>query len=452
MYQSLENLTAELLDKAKQSGATTADAFVVKNTSLSMEVRNQKLEKIEKSENINVSLRVFIDKKSASVGSSFAKSIDIQELADRAVAMASEAPSDKFSGLADASQLARIRDARDLELFDNTVENIDPIFLKKAALQMEEAALDIDEIRQCEGSGAGTNCSEIQLATSNGFSGGYKKSSVQLFCSAIAGEGSKMERDFSSESRVFLDDLPSPTFVGSTAGSRATKRLNPKRPPTGSYPILFDERVSTSLVLHLLSAINGASISRGSSWLFNDLGNKILPKKISLWEEPFRKRGSGSSPFDGEGLQKKSTVFIENGTLNNWILDLNSARKLGLSSTANASVSLGSAPRPSLGNLRFSEGEKSPNKLMAEMNTGLLCTSLIGSTINLNNGDYSRGASGFWIENGEIAYPVNECTIAGNLKDIFKNISPSNDSQNHLSKIVPSLLVDGLTIAGADKN
>ena len=284
--------------------------------------------------------------------------------------------------------------------------------------------------------------------SSNGFSGGYKKTAFQLFCSVIAGAGSSMERDYNYEGRTFFHDLPDPKSIGKLAAKRAVNRLHPKKPPTGSFPVIFDRRVSSSLIGHLTTAINGAAICRGSSWLLNCLENKIMSDNLTLSEDPNRARMSGSRPFDGEGLPTTNKNLIENGILKQYILDLRSARKLNLKPRGNAYRSVSSIPSPGIGNLELSPGENSPQELIKSVKKGLFVTSLIGSTINQNTGDYSRGAGGFWIENGEVTYPVNECTIAGNLKEMLLNIVASNDGKKHLSKIIPTLLVRKMTIAG----
>jgi PmbA protein len=257
-----------------------------------------------------------------------------------------------------------------------------------------------------------------------------------------------MERDYDVDSRIHQGDLRSAQDIGASAARRTLERLNPRKPSTGVYPVLFDERISSSLIGHLLSAINGASIARGSSWLLDALETQVLPAGMSLIEEPGRPRVGASKPFDAEGLPKQRREIIRDGTLMGWTLDLVSARKLGMSSTASAARSPGSLPKPQAGNVTLSQGEQSKQDLLSDMGTGLLVTSMIGSTINPNTGDYSRGAAGHWVENGKIAYPVSECTIAGNLKDILSRLIAANDARQHLSTRVPSLLVEGMNIAG----
>ncbi len=257
-----------------------------------------------------------------------------------------------------------------------------------------------------------------------------------------------MERDYDGDSRIFQSDLREAADIGRSAAERALARQGAKQPPTGAFPVLFDERVSSSLIGHLLGAVNGAAIARGSSWLLKALEEEVLPKGISLIEDPHRRRVSGSRPFDAEGLPTQKRAIIDDGVLTGWTLDLANARKLGLQSSANAARGVGGPPSPSTWNVALTQGDKSREDLIRDMGTGLLVTSMIGSTINPNTGDYSRGAAGLWVENGEITHAVNECTIAGNLRDMMRALVPANDARTHLSRVVPSLLVDGMTLAG----
>ena len=448
MTQDLKELSEQLISTAKKFGASSAEAIVACGKSLSVEVKDQSLEKIENSESIDLGLRVFVNQKSASVSVSSIKNNAIEEMALRAVAMAKEAPSDEFSGLAKSSEICVDWDLEKLKLWDDSYNNVNSLKLESLALEMEKSALEIKGISQCEGAGTGSTFSDFYMSNTNGFSGGYRRSSFQLFCSAIAGSNSSMERDYASESRVFFNDLPDGFEIGALAGERAFSKLNSQKPPTGKYPVFFDQRVSSSLIGHLTSAINGASISRGSSWLLNSLEKKVLPENLTLTEDPTRPKIFGSRPFDGEGLPTCERKFIENGVLKTFALDLRSARKLNLQATGNASRSLSSTPYPSIGNLYLSHGVMSFSDIVKSIKSGLLVTSLIGSTINQNTGDYSRGASGFWIENGAISFPVNECTIAGNLKEMLLGIVPADDGKPYLSRVIPSLLVEHMIVAG----
>ncbi len=447
MTEILADLTEALLSAAKIAGADEADAIAVSGTSLSIDVLRGRLEHAERSEGADIGLRVLIGTRQACVSASDTKPETIRTMAERAVAMAREAPEDPTVGLAKPEQLAQAWDIAALELADPTPEPA-PAALEEDARTAEAAALSVKGISTVQSASAGYGRQALHLATSNGFSGGYERTSRALSCVAITGEGTRMERDYYGENRVFQADLPDPARVGKLAAERALDRAGARKPRTGSYPVLFDERISSSLIGHLLSAINGTAIVRGASWARDLLDQQVLPAGLSIVEDPHRPRVSGSRPFDGEGLQTAKRVIVDHGRLTGWTLDLATARKLGLQSTANAARGVSSPPSPAHGNIALTQGEASRQDLVREMGTGLLVTSLIGSSINATTGDYSRGASGFWVENGEICYPVNECTIAGNLRDMLRDIVPANDARSYLSHVVPSLLLDGLTLAG----
>jgi len=448
MTDKLARLGERMLDAAGQAGADGADTLLVDGASVSIEVRAGVLEHAERSEGIDLGLRVFVGQRQACVSVSDVSDDTITEMAVRAVAMAREAPKDPYCGLATPEQLAQEWDVSALELQDPS-ERPDPAALEELALAAEAGALGVDGVTQVQGASAGYSDTQIFLATSNGFRGGYARGGFSVSCAAIAGEGSSMERDYAGEGRSFLTDLPDAAGIGALAGERAVARLAATRPPTGVYPVLFDERVSSSLIGHLVAGINGSAIVRGASWLSGDLGKPVLSADLSLTENPFRVRIGGSRPFDAEGLPVAKRVLVASGELQGWTLDLATARKLGMNSTANASRGVSAPPSPSAGNLALTQSDRSRDDLMAEMGTGLLVTSLIGATINPNTGDYSRGAAGFWVENGVITGPVNGCTIAGNLREMLMSIQPANDARAHLSRQVPSLLVEGLVIAGA---
>ncbi len=444
----LDTLTEQLLAAAKRAGADQADALAVDGTSVSIDVLGGKLEHAERSEGVDIGLRVLIGQRQAIVSASDTSQFTIDTMAERAVAMAKEAPEDPYLRLAREDEIATDWDLDVLELADPSDEPA-PAELERDAAEAERAALAVAGVTQVSSASAGYGRHQFHLATTNGFSGGYGRTNRGISVVAITGEGASMERDYAGEVRVFQADLPSPTEIGTRAGERTVAMAGARKPPTGAFPVLYDERVSASLIGHLLAATNGAMIARGSSWARDLLGKDILPKGISLIEDPFRPRVMGSRPFDGEGLATRRRKIIDDGVLTGWTLDLATAAKLGMESTANASRGTSSPPGPSVSNIALTQSDKSRADLMREMGTGLLVTSMIGSTINPNTGDYSRGASGFWVENGEIAYPVNECTIAGNLIDMLRTIIPANDAEPHLSRLVPSLLVDGMTLAGA---
>ena len=447
MADTLETLTHALLDAAKAAGADAADAMAVDGTSLTIDVRQGTLEQAERSEGIDIGLRVLIGQKQACVSSSDVKPDTIAQMAERAVAMAKEAPEDPHIGLADTDQLARDWDAASMELADPTDEP-DPAALQDAAMRAEATALTHEGISQVQSASAGYGRRRIHLAASNGFSGGYARTDSGLSCVAITGTGTDMERDYDGDHRVFAADLRSAEEIGHKAATRALERAGARKPKTGSYPVLFDERISTSLIGHLLAASNGTNIARGASWLRDAMDQPVLPDGVSLAENPHRKRMPSSKPFDAEGLPTATRKIVEDGVLKQWTLDLAHARKLGLQSTGNAARGTSAPPSPSVGNIELTQGTHSREDLLKEMGTGLLVTSMIGSTINPTTGDYSRGAAGFWVENGELTYAVNECTIAGNLREMLRRIIPANDARSYLSRVVPSLLVEGMTLAG----
>jgi PmbA protein len=443
-----ETLSHRLLDAARKAGADQADTLVTQGTSLSIDVLGGKLEHAERAEGIDLGLRVLVGQRQACVSASDSSDATIEAMAERAVAMAREAPEDPHIGLADADLLAQNWDIEALELADSAPEP-DPAALEQDAIRAEGAALAVKGVTQVQSVGAGYSARRIHLAASNGFSGGYARTDIGLSAVAISGEGASMERDYKGEGRIFQADMPDAADIGREAGERAVARQGATQPPTGAFPVLFDERVSSTLMGHLLSAINGSSIARGASWLRDALGEQVLPETLSLIEDPLRPRISGSRPFDAEGLPTRRRAVVENGVLTGWVLDLATARKLGLESTGNAARGTSAPPSPSSSNVALTQGNQSRDDLIRDMGTGLLVTSLMGSTINPNNGDYSRGASGFWVENGTITHAVNECTIAGNLRDFLKRLTPANDAEPHLSRQVPSLLAEGLTLAGS---
>ncbi|KPP93063.1 MAG: PmbA protein [Rhodobacteraceae bacterium HLUCCA08] len=448
MPHALPDLTAALIDAAMRAGAEAADAVAVEGSSVSIDVRAGALEQAERSEGIDLGLRVLIGRRQASVSASDARPETLTEMAERAVAMAREAPEDPHAGLADPSRLATDLDASRLELADPAPEP-DPQALQQDALAAEAAALAVAGVTQVQSASAAYGRRVVHLAATNGFSGGYASTSRTTSCVAISGTGTGMERDYDYDSRSWQADLRDPAEIGAEAGARAAARHGARKPRTGTFPVLFDERIASSLIGHLLQAVNGAAVARGSSWLLGRLGQQVLPKGLSITEDPHRPRLQGSRLFDGEGLPTARRDIVADGVLTGWVLDLATGRKLGMDSTANAARGTSAPPQPSVSHVALTPGTQDRAGLIADMGTGLLVTSLIGSTINPNTGDYSRGASGFWVDNGQIAHPVNECTIAGNLHDMLLRIVPGNDARPHLSRVVPSILIDGMVLAGA---
>jgi PmbA protein len=448
MEADLEALTAALLDAARAAGAEAADALALAGESLSIEVRGGALEEAERAEGVDIGLRVLLGQRQACVSSSDLRRETMAAMAERAVAMAREAPQDPWCGLADPDELAADWDLAALDLEDRGPVPA-PAALERAAREAEAAALAVGGVSRMDAAGASWQRTRLHLAATNGFSGGYTRTGSAIQAVAITGEGTAMERDYAYDSRVHAADLMAPEEIGRLAGERAVARAGAGKPPTGAFLVVFDERVAGSLVGHLTQAVNGTSVARGASWLKDALGEAVLPAGLDLVEEPDRPRVAGSRPFDGEGLPVARRAIVRGGVLTGWTLDLATGRQLGMASTGNAQRGTSSPPSPGVGNLALTQGPLDRDGLLREMGEGLLVTSLIGASINPTTGDYSRGASGFWVKGGAIVRPVNECTIAGNLRAMLMTLRPANDARPHLGRVVPSLLVEGLTIAGA---
>ncbi|MDD9916946.1 MAG: TldD/PmbA family protein [Rhodospirillaceae bacterium] len=439
------SLLDDLITKAKKRGADAADALVVNSTSISHAERLGQTERLERSEARDLGLRVFFGKQQAVVSSNDWQAETLDDLVDRAVAMAKVVPEDPYCGLADADQLFT-GDLPELDIFDSTEPA--PEALIERAKAAEDAARAVKGVTNSEGAESSWSLNDVTLAASNGFSGGYESSRHGVGVSVIAGEGTGMERDYEFSSTVHESDLDDSTAVGKAAGERAVKRLSPRKGPTLKAPVVYDPRVSHGLIGHLASAINGASIARGTSFLKDAMDTKVFADGITITDDPHRKRGLRSKPFDAEGLANQSMSLIEDGVLKSWILDLRSARQLGLTSTARASRGVSGPPSPSVTNLYLVAGTDTPEALMSDIDSGFYVTELMGFGIDMVTGDYSRGAAGYWIEKGEIAYPVSEMTVAGNLKDMFLNLTPANDLTFRYGTNAPTVRVDGMTVAG----
>lgn len=444
----IQALTQQLLEAARRAGAASADAMALDGAAVSIDVRGGRLEQAERAEGVEIGLRVLVGHRQACVSASDTGARTIADMAERAVAMAREAPEDPTLGLADPDQLARSWDLDALALCDPADEP-DAATLEADARRAEAAALAVAGVTQMDSASASYSRRNVWLAASNGFSAGYRRSARSISAVAIAGTGLGMERDWAAESRVYQADLPDAESIGRLAGARAVERTGARKPRTGAYPVVFDERVASSLIGHVLAAANGSAVARGATWLRDALGQQILPRGLTITEDPLRPRIAASRPFDSEGLPARRRDIVADGVLTGWTLDLGTARRLGMVSTGSAISGPGSAPAPGVTNIALTQGSQSRDALLRDIGTGLLVTSMIGASINPTTGDYSRGAAGFWVENGEIAYPVNECTLAGNLRDMMARIIPANDARAHLSYVVPSLLVEGLTLAGA---
>ena len=435
---------ADLIAKARRAGADTADAVFVEGASISHARRLGKLEKLERAEGQDLGLRVFVGRQQAIVSSSDRAPAAIAELVARAVAMARVAPPDPHAGLADASEIAR--EIPDLDLLDPVEPSAEA--LVERARAAEDAALAVAGITNSEGAEAGWSRTRVALAASNGFAAAYARSNHSVSVSVIAGEGTGMQRDYDYASVIHGADLEDPARVGRRAAERTLARLAPRKAETCKVPVIFDPRVSASFVGHLASAINGAAVARGTSFLKNAMGQRILPAGTTVVDDPFRPRGLASKPVDGEGIAPHRREIVADGVLTTWFLDLRASRQLGLRSTGHASRGTTSPPSPSPTNLHLAPGHISPAAMIREVGRGLYVNEFIGMGVNGVTGDYSRGCSGFWIENGELAYPVSEITIAGNLKAMFLTLTPADDLVFRHGTNAPTLRIDGLTIAG----
>ncbi|MEJ5979455.1 metallopeptidase TldD-related protein [Novosphingobium sp. PS1R-30] len=434
-----------LIERARKAGADAADAVYSADASESIQVRLGKLEDVERSESEHIGLRVFSGTRSASIGSSDMGDAALDELAARAVAMARAAPEDPYAGLAPEELLTR-GPFPALDLEDS--EEPSPPSLRAIAEAAEDAARAVPGVTNSEGGGASAGRGLFALATSHGFAGSYSTTSRGLSASVVAGEGANMQRDYGWRSARHAADLPSPQEIGAIAGERAVARLNPGKLKSGAMPVVFDPRVGGTLIGHLIGAMAGSSIARRSSFLLERLGEQLFDSGISVIEDPHLVRGLRSRPFDGEGLATSRRALVEGGRITTWLLESASARQLGLTPTGHASRGHGGAPGASVSNLHLAAGTASPQALMADIKDGVYVTELIGHGVNGVTGDYSRGASGFRIVNGERVGPVAEFTIAGNLLDMFAALTPANDLEWFRPINVPTIRVDGLTIAG----
>jgi PmbA protein len=439
------DLLQDLVARARKAGADAADAVLVEGISLSHARRLGKTEKLERSEGQDLGLRVLVGKQQALVSSSDRSPKMLAELVERTLAMARAVPEDPFCGLADPAEITR--DWPQLDMLDPDEPSAETLIERARAA--EETALAVKGVTNSEGAEAGWGRSRIALVASNGFAGGYSGSHHGISASMIGGSGTQMERDYDFASAVFAADLRDPAEIGKSAGERTVKRLGARKMPTCRCPMVLDPRVARGFISHLLGGISGPSIARGTSFLREKLGQRIFPEAITITEDPHRQRGHRSKPFDAEGLANRRRALIDKGVLTTWLLDLRSARQLGLKSTGHAARGTASPPAPAATNIWIEPGSASPAELMADIKTGFYVTELMGMGVNGITGDYSRGAAGFWIENGQIAFPVSEMTVAGNLNDMFARMVAANDLEFRTGADAPTLRIDDLTVAGA---
>jgi PmbA protein len=441
-----EARAAALIDAARKAGADAADALYIGDASTAVQVRLGELEDVMRSEGEEIGLRVFVGQRTASVSSSDLSADALAALVERAVAMAREAPEDPHAVLAPADRLWR-GDGPDLEADDGA--DPDPVALKARAIETEEAARDHALITNSEGAGISTGRNVIALATSAGFAHGYSASGYSGWATVIAGEGAEMQRDQASHSARHFADLDPPAAIGALAAERTIARLDPGKLASGTMPVLFDPRVGGSLIGHLIGAISGPSIARKSSFLLGREEEPVFAEGVTIIDDPLRRRGLKSKPFDGEGVTVARRALIDRGRLTGWLLNASSAHQLGLAVSGHATKGIGGAPGVGATNVHLEPGALSPAELMADVKRGLYVTEMIGSGLNPVTGDYSRGASGFLIEDGEIARPVAEITIAGNLIDMYRTLAAANDLEFRRTINVPTLRIEGMTVAGA---
>lgn len=443
--EEAQSRAQDLVAAARRAGADAADAIYACNASTTVAVRLGALEDVERSEGEEIGLRIFIGRRSASIAASDMNAATLGTLVDRCIAMAREAPEDPYAGLAPEDRL--LRDALPaLDLADPS--DPEPALLRERALEVEEAARAVSGVTNSEGGGASNGRSQIALATSHGFAGAYAGTSHSTWASVLAGAGANMQRDHASHSVRHLDDLEKPAVIGARAGERAVARLNPAKLESGVLPIVFDPRIGSSIMGHLIGGMVGPAITRRSSFLLDSIGQALFDSAVTIIDDPLRQRGMRSRPFDGEGLPVARRALIDQGVLTGWLLDSASARQLGLEPTGHASRGGSGAPGAGVTNVHMEPGSLSPAQLIADIKRGLYVTELIGMGVNGVTGDYSRGAAGFLIEDGAITRPVSEITIASNLKDMFRALIPANDLIFRYGMNVPTIRIDGMTVAG----
>jgi PmbA protein len=441
----LFDVAAMALEAARQAGADSADAVLIEQRSLDVSLREGAVEHVERSEGHDLGLRVFTGKSQAIVSSSKLDRDTVNEATRRAVDMARVAPEDPYAGLADKARLAR--DIPDLDLWDESEISEDQ--LVSLAKEAEEAALSVKGVSKSSGADASASSRQIVLGTSEGFLKGYRRSGFGVSVAVIAGEGTAMERDYDYSSAVHFKDLVAARTIGLRAGERAVRRLNPRKVSSQRVPIVYDWRISAGLVGHFAGAISGPAVARGTSFLKDMMGKQVFATGITIKDDPLMRRGLGSRPFDAEGMAASGKELVSNGVLDSFLLDQSSARQLGLEPTGHAGRGTGSPPSPAPSNLYLANGSLTPDELMADIGSGFYATELLGMGVNSVTGDYSRGAAGFWIEKGALSYPVSEITIAGNLKDMYRRLTPADDLEFKMATNAPTVRVEGMTVAGA---
>jgi PmbA protein len=439
------SLLGELVARARKAGADQADAVLIEGVSLSHAQRLGTLEKLERAEGFDLGLRIILGKRQAIVSSNDRAANHGRDLVARAIEMAWTVPEDPYCGLADPAELAK--SFPDLDLEDPAEPSPESLATRAAAA--EDAARAVKGVTNSEGAQASWSRVSMALATSNGFGGRFAGTNHAIAVAVLAGDGRAMERDDDWDSKVYADDLESAETIGRRAGERAVKRLHARKVPTAKVPVVYDPRVSSSLVRHFSGAINGSAVARGTSFLKDRLGQAVFPRGVQIVDDPHRRRGHRSAPFDGEGVATAKRVVVADGVLQTWLMDLASARQLKRATTGHARRGVSGPPGPAPSNFHLLPGAATPQELIADISSGFYVTELLGMGVNGVTGDYSRGAAGFWIERGELAFPVHEVTVAGNLKDMFRNLQAANDLVFRTGIDAPTLRIEGMTVAGA---
>lgn len=439
------DLLNDIVKAALKAGADAAEAVSADRRSLSVGVRNGKLEDVEREESRDLGLRVFVGQRQASVSASDLSPATQARLVERAVAMARLAPEDPHAGFAPEDRLAR-GPFIDLDLFDPSEHSAQT--LEQVSAQAEASALAVPGVARSEGGHAGWSSTRWRLVTSHGFDGAYEGSAFSLGVGVIAEKDGAMERGGESRSTRHLSDLPGADLIGRTAGERAVARVGPRKIASTTAPVIFDNRMAGQIVSPAIGAISGPSIARGTSFLKDRMGQRVFAEGVTLIDDPFRPRGMGSTPFDDEGAAVQKRALFDDGVLTTWLLNSASARQLGLETTGHASRGLAGPSGVSTHNLHMEPGERDLAGLMVDAGTGLLVTSMFGPSLNGNTGDWSAGVSGFWFENGVIAYPVSEVTVAGKLTDLYLRLERGSDLEFRGGFNVPSLMFDAVAIAG----
>lgn len=443
------NLVHDLLHQATQRGATAGDVLLVDNTSFEVEVRFGEVDKVQNAHRKRLGLRLFFGQRSATTSTSDFTEASLRQLLDDTCALAQAMAADPVAGLPEPDDT--IRDIPDLQLWDASLAQIPVEDRTEMARAAEQAALAYDpRITNSEGGEYSSSESSVLYANSHGFLGQYRTSSVQLAAVPIASDESGMQRDYWYSTARKFDRLDSPAEIGEEAARRALRRLGARKVPTQKVPVVFAPTIAGGLLGNLCSAISGSTLYRGASFLVDHLGERIAPDHVTVYDDGTLPMALGSKPFDGEGLPTRRTTVVENGVLRSYLLDTYSARKLGMQSTGNAARSAGDPPGVSPTNFYLKSGSYTPEEIIASVPNGLYVTGLIGFGVNLVTGDYSRGASGLWIENGELTYPVEEITIASNLRHMLADIEMIGNDLDMSRKIAaPTLKIGSMTIAGA---